>query len=96
MPVDRPGQIGTDVGVGNGLGTVGQHARVTQGRHPQLPILTAHDGDGVLDLFLVRRLDGGGDDLILVGIDGGGGVGLADGFQGGAHHFTGIRHLAYR
>ena len=96
MPVDGPGQIGADVGVGHGLGAVGQHARITQGSHPQLPVLTAHDGDGALDFFFIRRLDGGGDDLILVGIDGSGGVDLTDRFESRAHHFTGIRHLAYR
>ena len=96
MPVDWPGQIGTDVGVGHGLGAVSQHAGITQGSHPQLPILTAHHCDGVLDLFLVRRLDGGGDDLVLVGIDGGGGVDLTDRFEGRAHHFAGFRHLAHR
>ena len=81
VPVDWPGQVGTDVGVGYGFHTISQHARFAQRAHPQFPVFAAHDGDGVLNFFFGCRLNAGGDDLIFVGIDRFRGVNLTDWLQ---------------
>ena len=96
VPVDRPGDVGADVAEGHRARAVGQHASLVQRIDPQLPVLPAHHGDGVFDLLLGRRLDGGLDDGVLVGVDRGGGVRRADRLQRRALHFAGGGQLAYR
>ena len=95
VPVDWPGQVGTDVGVGYGFHSVSQHARFAQRAHPQFPVLAAHYGNGVLHFFFGCRLNAGGDDLIFVGIDRFRSVNLTDWLQRRTDDFTGFRHFTH-
>jgi len=95
VPVHRPGDLGADVAVGDGLGVLGQYAGGAQRVDPQRPVLAAHHSDGVLDFLLGGRLDGGLDHGVLVGVDRGVGERLADGLERRAHHFAGVRQLAH-
>ncbi|OQB93388.1 MAG: hypothetical protein BWX86_01671 [Verrucomicrobia bacterium ADurb.Bin122] len=94
--VNRPGDVGPDVGVGDGGGAGGDEVGVFEGLHPHLPIFTAHDGDGVVDLGLRGRVDGDEADLTLVGIDGLVGVGLSDGLEHGLVYGAGLGMRAAR
>ncbi|QNM59015.1 hypothetical protein XHV734_0152 [Xanthomonas hortorum pv. vitians] len=96
VPVDRPGDLGADIAEGHAARAIGEHAGAFQRVDPQFPILPAHHGDGVFDLLLCRRLDRGLDDGVLVGVDGGGGVGVADRLERRALHFAAARQLAHR
>ena len=69
MPVDIPGDLLADIGVGGCLGALGQHACLSQRGNPHLPILAAHDRDGMVNFLLsgwleVKILNG-----FLVGVD---------------------------
>ena len=95
MPVDRPGDVGADIGVRNRFAAFSEDAGVGQSVDPEFPVFAAHDGDGVGYLFFGGRLDFGFDDGVFIGVDGGGFVRLADRLQAGADDFAGVRHFAH-
>ena len=78
MPVDRPGDFGTDIAERHAAGTFGQHACIGQSAHPQLPVFAAHHGDGVVDLLLGGRFHFGFNNGVFVSINGRGAVGLTN------------------
>ena len=102
VPVDRPGDRGTDVAIGDGGRVVGQHASVGQRIDPHGPVFAAHDGDGVLHFLLVGRLDGGLHHFVLVGVHGRRREGVAHGLQRRTHQrarltqLRAFRKLAHR
>ena len=65
-----------------------EHAGGAERVDPHLPILAAHDRDGVGDLLLGRGLDGDVVDDALVGVDRLGGEGRADRLERGAVDVT--------
>ena len=91
--VDGPRDLGSDVGIGDGLRAGREELRFREGVHPHLPIFAAHHRGGVGDFLLDRRLDRDGADDAFVGIDGLVGVGLADGLE---HRFVDGSRLRMR
>ena len=68
VPVDIPGDFLANIGIGGGLGAIGQHAGFVQGLDPHLPVFAAHHRHGVVDIFLRGRLQVKVLDFLLVGI----------------------------
>ena len=58
-PVDRVGDFGADVGIGDGLRSVGQDSGFLERPDPQGPVLTAHHLDGVGLVFSFGRFHSG-------------------------------------
>ena len=96
VPVDVPGHLLADVGVGRGLRALGQHAGLIQGIDPHLPVLATHDGDGIVDLLLAGGLQVEILYFLLVRIDALLHRRLADRLQGGSVDDAGHRMLAPR
>ncbi len=89
--VNGPGELGSDVGVGNRLRAGSDEVFGQQRIDPHFPILTAHDGNGVFDVVALRGSDGHLIDHATGGVEVFVGVGLADGFQHGLVDLAGFR-----
>ena len=96
VPIDIPGDLLSDIGVGSRLGALGQHACLSQRGDPHLPVLTTHDRHGVVDLFLGRRLEMKILNRFFVGVHTLLGRGLTNRFQCRRKHFAGFGMRAPR
>ena len=92
--VNGPGDLGSDVGVGNGLHARGQHPGREQGIDPHFPVFTAHDSDGLRDVIALRGLDGHFIDHTGAGVEVLVGVGVARGLEDRFENLAGLRMRA--
>lgn len=88
--IDRPGDFGADVGVGDSGDAGGENPGFVEGVDPHFPVLATHHGDGLPNVVAIGGRQG---DLVD---DAGGGVevfvgkGLTDRFEHGFVGFSGI------
>ena len=89
--VNRPGDRGSDIGVGNGADAIGEDTGFQQGVDPQFPIRATHDSHGLVNIVALGGLDGDFIDHSAGGVEVFVGVAPADGFKDGFIDFAGFR-----
>ena len=56
--VDGPGDLRSDIGIGDRLAAFLDHTGAVEGVHPELPVFAPHDLDGVGNFLGVRGVEG--------------------------------------
>ena len=88
--VDRPCFDGADVGIGDGLGVGGEGVGGEEGIDPELPVVAAHDGGGLVDVIAGGGFDGDFVDGAGAGVEVLASERIADWFEDGFEDLAGF------